>query len=169
MLVTIAIVLAAIPAVAFPIIYALTAKWGRSLMGRSLMLLSTSIGVIMTLVAATTFLGPDYPGRQYVRIAVYFLLVIMLWFQLISYIVTVRRLRRDLREIDPRLRDNEPLGRYMPTKINLGRYAKGIVAVAGLAATVLADSVLDLPEIITLITAVLTAYGVYRVPNQPSE
>lgn len=89
------IVLAALPAVAFPIVYWSTSKWYRSNLGRSLMLNGVSIALIMSLVLFTVLHGPDYPGRAVIRVGVYGLIATMLWVQLITYLGAVRKVRRE--------------------------------------------------------------------------
>ena len=97
-IITALILLAALPGLAFPIVYWSTAAWQKSSLGRSLMLNGVSIGLIMALVAFTVLHGPDYPGRSLVRFIVYGLIATMLWVQLISYISAVRKVRRDHRK-----------------------------------------------------------------------
>lgn len=52
----------------------------------------------------------------------------------------------------------------------MAKYRKALVAVAGVCAvlgTVLADGSVDGSESIAIIAAVMTAFGVFRVPNAP--
>jgi ABC-type multidrug transport system fused ATPase/permease subunit len=91
-------VLAAFPAVALAITYALTAKWWINLLSRGFFLLTTCIATLMTLIVVTLFLGPDYPGRDAVRIFSYLYLVGAQWYLFITYLITVRRLRDRLAE-----------------------------------------------------------------------
>jgi len=99
-IVTALILLAALPGLAFPVVYWLTASWQKSSLGRSLMLNGVSIGLIMALVSFTVLHGPDYPGRSIVRFVVYGLIATMLWVQLISYLSAVRKVRQTQRKED---------------------------------------------------------------------
>lgn len=49
--------------------------------------------------------------------------------------------------------------------INLGPYGKTIVAVAGVAVTLLADNVFDTNDAIQIVMSILTVLGVYAQPN----
>lgn len=100
LIITVLIVLAAIPGIAFPIVYAVTARWTASSLGRALMLNGISIGLIMGLVVFTVLHGPDYPGRNLVRFGTYGLIAVMLWTQLLTYIGAVRKVRRAQRKED---------------------------------------------------------------------
>lgn len=98
--ITLVIALAALPGIAFPIVYWATASWQNSSLGRALMLNGVSIGLIMALVVFTVLHGPDYPGRAIVRFGVYGLIAVMLWTQLLTYISAVRKVRQDQRKED---------------------------------------------------------------------
>lgn len=98
MLISILILLAAIPAIAFPIVYAATANWRTSSLGKSLMLQGASIGLVFCLVLFNVFYGTDYPGREYIRLGVWSLLAIMLWTLLLTYVNAVRKYRADHRK-----------------------------------------------------------------------
>ncbi len=54
--------------------------------------------------------------------------------------------------------------------MKIGRYAKtivaGVLAAATAASTALGDNVLSTSETVTIVLAVLTALGVYVVPNR---
>ena len=88
------LILAIIPAIGFPIVYALTARWYGTQLGRSLMWMGVSIAAILSLALATSFLGPDFPGRQVVRLIVFSLVASSMWPLFITYIVTVHKVRR---------------------------------------------------------------------------
>lgn len=83
------------PAAAFVVAYGMTARWWRSLMGRGLFVQAAATSLVLSLVSGATFLGPDFPGRPYVRVVVYGLITVGLWAQLITYLVTVARVRRE--------------------------------------------------------------------------
>ena len=53
--------------------------------------------------------------------------------------------------------------------MNLAAYSKAIVAVFGALVVALGDSVIDLNDAITVVLALLTALGVYAVPNKSAE
>jgi hypothetical protein len=84
--------LAVIPALAFPVVYALTATFWKSILGRGFFIYATMFGVAMGLSLINRLLG-DYPGRLAVSISVYALFTLGLWFNLLAYIITVRRVR----------------------------------------------------------------------------
>ena len=50
--------------------------------------------------------------------------------------------------------------------MNLGKYAKFIVAILGALVVALEDNILDLHDVAPFIIAAVTAAGVYLVPNQ---
>ena len=52
----------------------------------------------------------------------------------------------------------------------MARIRKALVAVLGLAATLVAAGVLDdkTEAIVTSLLGIATAYGVYRIPNKPA-
>lgn len=49
--------------------------------------------------------------------------------------------------------------------MNVSRYAKFIVALCGAVSVAVADGIFDANDGVTIALAVLTALGVYRVPN----
>jgi hypothetical protein len=59
-----------VPLTAFVGAYAVLSPWYRSWSGRWLMLLHAELAAVLWLVVTSTWLG-EYPGRQYVRLAVY--------------------------------------------------------------------------------------------------
>lgn len=84
------IFLAAIPATAYWALYAFTAPWWRSVVGRAMFTKATGLMLLCDVSAAYQFLGDDYPGRDFVRLTVFTIVVVGLWFQLGS-LVNVRR------------------------------------------------------------------------------
>lgn len=79
------IVLAAPAATCFPIVYAFR-PWRDSLIGRALMTKAVGVALLIDLSIAYQILGDNYPGRDYVRLGVYSLIVIGIWFQFIAMI-----------------------------------------------------------------------------------
>lgn len=53
--------------------------------------------------------------------------------------------------------------------MNLAPYSKAIVAVLGALVVALGDSVIDVNDSITVVIALLTALGVYTVPNKSAD
>jgi tellurite resistance protein len=49
--------------------------------------------------------------------------------------------------------------------MNLKKYSKAIVAVLGALSVALSDGIVDTSEGVTVVLALLTALGVYAVPN----
>lgn len=95
---TFLIVLALAPVVIYAFLYGVTATWYRTVMGSGQFIDKASLAILLVLSSATAFLGPDWPGREFVRVLVYGLLVGGQWVALTAYIVTLRRVRRRYRE-----------------------------------------------------------------------
>ena len=53
--------------------------------------------------------------------------------------------------------------------MNLSKYSKALVAVLGAISVALADGFIDASEGITVVLALLTALGVYAVPNKSAD
>lgn len=87
----------AVPVFLFPAIYFVVAPWWESVTGRWLMLQSASLASVMALVVGATWLGPDYPGRPYLRIVVYGLLFGAFCLGCVVLIANQVRGRRDRR------------------------------------------------------------------------
>lgn len=67
-----------IGAAGFMVTYAIRAPWHRSFTGRTLMYFVSVIFVVLSLNISTLWF-PDYDGRQIVRVAIYALIVFMVW------------------------------------------------------------------------------------------
>jgi hypothetical protein len=92
-----------IPALIFPFVYVATSSWYKTRMGRALFLASITIAALAILALLVMTFGPEYPGKDVAGLIITGMLVITQWFQLVSYIKTVRQVRRaidDLNDID---------------------------------------------------------------------
>lgn len=102
----------ALPAtVAYPLIYGFTSPWWRSWIGRALLI--KALGVATLIIFSTLFqlFGPDYPGRNYIRIIGMFIADIGFWFALFA-LIQVKR------EVWKENHDGRPQGP--------GRFEKGV-------------------------------------------
>lgn len=95
---TFLIVLALAPVVIYAFLYGLTATWYRTVMGSGMFIDKASLALLLVLSSVTSFLGPDWAGREFIRVLVYGLLVGGQWAALLAFIVTFRRVRRKYRE-----------------------------------------------------------------------
>lgn len=74
------LLLSSMPALAlFVGFYFFASPWKKLLVGRSLMYFAASLFLISGIVLLSLFLGPDYPGRELVRIAGYGLVSFTTW------------------------------------------------------------------------------------------
>jgi len=73
------------PATLFPILYAFR-PWWRSLIGRALMTHSVGLALLIDISLAYKAFGDDYPGRDFVRLAVYSLILLGVTFQCVALI-----------------------------------------------------------------------------------
>jgi hypothetical protein len=74
------LLLTAIPALMlFVGFYFYKSPWNQFLVGRSLMYFAVSLLVIIATVAASVWLGTDYYGREWIRLASYLLVSITTW------------------------------------------------------------------------------------------
>jgi hypothetical protein len=74
------VLLTAIPALAlFVVFYYFKSPWRTLLVGRSLMYFAVSLLAIIGVVAASVWLGQDYPGREWVRFISYSLVSVTTW------------------------------------------------------------------------------------------
>lgn len=64
---------------AFVIGYTILAPWWRTRMGRHMFTFGAMVAGLLTLIIVTALLGRNYPGRDYVRLACYAALAVMLW------------------------------------------------------------------------------------------
>lgn len=64
-----ALMYAALPAVlAYPVIYGLTSPWWKSWIGRALLVKAVGVFILIAFSCLYQLFGPDYWGRDYVRI-----------------------------------------------------------------------------------------------------
>lgn len=69
-LIQVEVALSAVVAWAFVLMYGFRSPWRATVVGRSLMYVWVSLAVILTLITGTFWFG-EYPGREWVRLAVY--------------------------------------------------------------------------------------------------
>lgn len=74
---------AAPPATMFPIVYAFR-PWRRSMIGRALMVKAVGLALLIDISIAYIVMGDDYAYRDLVRVAVYGLIVVGIWWQFIA-------------------------------------------------------------------------------------
>lgn len=87
------VALAAPAATAFPIIYALTSPWWRSLLGWALMHAAVGLALLIDISLLYAWLGDDYAARDAVRLSVYALIVVGAWLQCAALLVEKFRRR----------------------------------------------------------------------------
>lgn len=56
------------PTLSYPLIYGLTSTWWKSWIGRALLTKAVGVGILITFSALFQMFGPEYWGRDYVRI-----------------------------------------------------------------------------------------------------
>lgn len=96
-LVVVLLLLAYIPAVAFPVVYAF-APWWRSAAGRSVMSLSVVIALALSLSVWRVFWGAQ---PEWVRVGVFALIIPALWGQFVVLLLAPRMNRRRLAALPP--------------------------------------------------------------------
>lgn len=84
--------LASIPAVLFVAFFA-RSRWETNQVGRSTMALSACMALIL-LVNSLAVLWPHYPGRIYIRLIAFVLIIPVLWWRFISLLMVQRDARR---------------------------------------------------------------------------
>lgn len=83
-------IFAALPAVAFTLVYGIGSPWWKSWLGRTVFGLMLSITLLFVVTLIRWFAG-DYPGYHIVSVVVYLLLTIMFWMFFIILLVERRR------------------------------------------------------------------------------
>lgn len=79
--------------------YGLSARWWRSWPGRSLMLLGFALAASDTAVSLALWLGPDFPGRLWVRLVLFGISASAAVTFLVTVVTTqIRRRRTELEE-----------------------------------------------------------------------
>lgn len=90
-IIAVLIVVGAAPAATLhPILYVLREFDGRSLLGWGLLTYLLGMGSLIDISLAYQFFGDDYPGRDFVRLAVYALIFVGSWLLFIGYLRTKR-------------------------------------------------------------------------------
>lgn len=83
---------ASIPAILFVVFYA-RSRWETNQVGRSTMALSVCMALIL-FVNSLAVIWPHYPGRIYIRLFAFALIVPVLWWRFISLLVVQRQAER---------------------------------------------------------------------------
>jgi hypothetical protein len=94
-LTTLIVVVGAVPATAFPVLYAAWAPWWRSPEGRHLMGFTVTVAAFLDLILAVRWLGP-FPGLPAVLVVLYAAVALLLWRRLFLLIRAQRKPRRPL-------------------------------------------------------------------------
>lgn len=81
-------------AVLYPLIYATRVKWWSTWVGQALLVKAVGVLALLTVSALYQFFGPDYPGRDFVRITGMTLLAVGLWYALIAMLREFRSAKR---------------------------------------------------------------------------
>lgn len=88
------LIFAAVPAaVAFPMLYAVGSPWRSTPEGKMMMNLGSAIALVFTLIVVNVVFGPDYWGREWVRLFTYAYLAFALW-RLVFTLLRVQRRAR---------------------------------------------------------------------------
>jgi hypothetical protein len=91
------VILSAVPAYGFPILYTVFSPWWKSSIGRSIFILSFGIALLVTSSLIRLFVGPEHPLFISVRLAVYTVLPFGLWYLPITFVKTIVKARRKAR------------------------------------------------------------------------
>lgn len=79
------LVYVALPAaILYPLLYATRVRWWRTWVGQALLIKALGVLTLLIVTALYQFFGPDYFGRDEVRVTGMFLLAIGLWYALIA-------------------------------------------------------------------------------------
>lgn len=88
------ILCAATPAAyGFPLLYGATSSWWRSALGRALMVKGTAIAMLTTAACYVLFTGNTAPAA--VRIPIFSLITLGVWWQFVAITLTTLRARRE--------------------------------------------------------------------------
>lgn len=80
----------------YPVIYGLTAPWWRSWIGRALMVEAVGVFVLLTFSVLFQAFGPNYPGRDVIRIAGMGISLFGFWMVLVALLKVKADAKRDL-------------------------------------------------------------------------
>jgi hypothetical protein len=75
-----------IPNALFTIRYFLFSPYERTKEGRNLLAQKTAISALLIVLALTIILGPDYPGRPFVRLVVFSAITFFYWTEVVQLI-----------------------------------------------------------------------------------
>lgn len=78
------------------VIYYARLDWRASAVGRALMVKATGVALLVDLAVVSRFFGDSYPGRDPVRLTVFTILAVGLWYQFLVLLQTRRAFRRDV-------------------------------------------------------------------------
>lgn len=79
------LVYVALPAaVLYPFIYSTRVKWWRTWIGQALLIKALGVFLLLLVSALYQFFGPDYFGRDFIRLTGMGLLTIGVWYALIA-------------------------------------------------------------------------------------
>ena len=87
---TLLAVLAALPTWGFVALYALRAPWWRTPIGRNLMAVSTAVAVALTLVVLGRLGLRFWAGYQFLAMALYLVVGVLMWHRFILLLRTLR-------------------------------------------------------------------------------
>ncbi|HKS46362.1 MAG TPA: hypothetical protein VJT49_14875 [Amycolatopsis sp.] len=79
------LVLALIPSFGFVVHYSIVYPWWRSEIGRHIVAFSSSIGALL-LHSLIAFLFPTWPGRNWIRLALFIALIVVIWWRWVVFI-----------------------------------------------------------------------------------
>jgi len=91
------VVAAGIPALIFPIVYTLSFRWWKTLLGRALFFKSFALAELVVLGILRVLFGEDYPWRTPIRFFVFSNVALALWIQLYSFLKIRSEAKEDQR------------------------------------------------------------------------
>lgn len=101
------IVVALLPSFGFIVHYSLVYRWWRNEMGRHIVAFSGCVGAFLAFFTVSFFF-PTWPGRDWVRFALFLFLVVVIWWRWIVFIRVRRQDHRTAQESrDPAVKGNQ--------------------------------------------------------------
>lgn len=82
------------PVVLYPLIYGLTSPWWQSWIGRALLIKAIGVAILVSFSALFQLFGPDYFGRDVVRITGMTVACVGFYFALFAMLQVKRQVRR---------------------------------------------------------------------------
>lgn len=73
-----------IPNLIFTVRYFLFSPWERTREGQTLLYQKTAISALLVVLALSVFLGPDYPGRPFIRLGAFSAITFFFWVELVQ-------------------------------------------------------------------------------------